>query len=99
MFPLNDIAFPVQLEPTTLPELETLHLKGFEGLRVALDKLHEVTGMMLAQYDIVDYVLYAGVWDHTRAKLRVKWCGPAHVVEANSEMRMLRVSHSTARVL
>ncbi|OWY93301.1 hypothetical protein PHMEG_00037356 [Phytophthora megakarya] len=36
-------------------------------------------GTAIAQFDIGDYVLYAGVWQHTRSKLRVKWCGPAQV--------------------
>ncbi|KAF4132616.1 Chromo (CHRromatin Organization MOdifier) domain [Phytophthora infestans] len=34
----------------------------------------------MAQFDIGDFVLYADVWQHTRSKLRVKWCGPAQVV-------------------
>ncbi|KAG3114662.1 hypothetical protein PI124_g3774 [Phytophthora idaei] len=33
----------------------------------------------MAQFDIGDYVLYADVWQHTRSKLRVKWCEPAQV--------------------
>ncbi|KAG2789690.1 hypothetical protein PC129_g11034 [Phytophthora cactorum] len=33
----------------------------------------------MAQFDIGDYVLYAEVWQHTRSKLRAKWCGPAQV--------------------
>ncbi|OWY94850.1 hypothetical protein PHMEG_00035301, partial [Phytophthora megakarya] len=36
-------------------------------------------GRAVAQFDIGDYVLYADVWQHTRSKLRVKWCGPAQV--------------------
>ncbi|OWZ22641.1 Chromodomain protein [Phytophthora megakarya] len=42
------------------------------------------TGVKMAQYAIGDYVPYADVWAHTRAKLRVKWCGPAQVVNAVS---------------
>ncbi|ETP52145.1 hypothetical protein F442_02795 [Phytophthora nicotianae P10297] len=34
----------------------------------------------MAQFEIGDFVLYADVWQHTRSKLRVKWCGPAQVV-------------------
>ncbi|KAG3079190.1 hypothetical protein PC121_g7041 [Phytophthora cactorum] len=40
--------------------------------------------MAMSQYAIGDYVLNADVWAHTRAKLSVKWCGPAQVVEAVS---------------
>ncbi|OWY93033.1 hypothetical protein PHMEG_00037716 [Phytophthora megakarya] len=40
--------------------------------------------MAMDQYDIGDYVLYADVWAHTRAKLRVKWCSPVQVVKAVS---------------
>ncbi|OWZ04248.1 Chromodomain protein [Phytophthora megakarya] len=39
---------------------------------------------IMAQYDVGDYVLYADVWAHTRAKLSVKWCGPAQVTSAVS---------------
>ncbi|KAE8888738.1 hypothetical protein PF005_g5317 [Phytophthora fragariae] len=41
-------------------------------------------GTTLAQFDIGDFVLYADVWQHTRSKLRVKWCGPAQVVDTVS---------------
>lgn len=47
-------------------------------------KSHRKAGIVVAQYDVGDYVLYANVWAHTRAKLSVKWCGPAQVVEATS---------------
>ncbi|KAG1699785.1 hypothetical protein DVH05_012678 [Phytophthora capsici] len=40
------------------------------------NKKHETA---MAQFDIGDYVLYADVWQHTRSKQRVKWCGPAQV--------------------
>ncbi|KAE9339584.1 hypothetical protein PF008_g11502 [Phytophthora fragariae] len=38
----------------------------------------------MAQFAIGDYVLYADVWNHRRSKLRVKWCGPARVVDTSS---------------
>eukprot|EP00644_Phytophthora_capsici_P010648 jgi/Phyca11/104288/e_gw1.9.845.1 len=38
----------------------------------------------MAQFQIGDYVLYADVWNHRRSKLRVKWCGPARVVDTSS---------------
>ncbi|KAG2870789.1 hypothetical protein PC116_g7687 [Phytophthora cactorum] len=41
-------------------------------------------GTTMAQFDIGDFVLYADVWQHTRGKLRVKWCGPAQVVSTVS---------------
>jgi hypothetical protein len=41
-------------------------------------------GTAMAQFDIGDYVLYADVWQHTRDKLRVKWCGPAQVTATSS---------------
>ncbi|KAG3156609.1 hypothetical protein PI124_g10786 [Phytophthora idaei] len=47
-------------------------------------KSHHKVGMAMSQYAIGDYVLYADVWAHTRAKLSVKWCDPAQVVEAVS---------------
>jgi hypothetical protein len=37
-----------------------------------------------AQFDVRDFVLYADIWDHTRDKLRVKWCGPAQVTATTS---------------
>ncbi|KAK1945593.1 Pro-Pol polyprotein [Phytophthora citrophthora] len=37
-------------------------------------------GTKMAQFDIGDFVLYADVWNHTRSKLRVNWCGPAQVM-------------------
>ncbi|KAG2915212.1 hypothetical protein PC116_g4250 [Phytophthora cactorum] len=36
-------------------------------------------GTTMAQFDIGDFVLYVDVWQHTRGKLRVKWCGPSTV--------------------
>ncbi|GMF60896.1 unnamed protein product [Phytophthora fragariaefolia] len=41
-------------------------------------------GAKMAQFAIADYVLYANVWNHRRSKLRVKWCGPARVVDTSS---------------
>ncbi|OWY95775.1 hypothetical protein PHMEG_00034139 [Phytophthora megakarya] len=41
-------------------------------------------GATMAQFDTGDFVLYADVWQHTRSKLRVKWCGPAQVVDTVS---------------
>ncbi|KAF4141687.1 hypothetical protein GN958_ATG08932 [Phytophthora infestans] len=38
----------------------------------------------MAQFDVGDFVLYANVWQHTGSKLRVKWCGPARVVDTVS---------------
>eukprot|EP00644_Phytophthora_capsici_P005002 jgi/Phyca11/96735/e_gw1.1.633.1 len=38
----------------------------------------------MAQFAIGDFVLYADVWSHRRSKLRVKWCGPARVVDTSS---------------
>lgn len=38
----------------------------------------------MAQFDVGDFVLYADVWQHTREKLEVKWCGPAQVTNTVS---------------
>ncbi|EGZ17875.1 hypothetical protein PHYSODRAFT_498900 [Phytophthora sojae] len=38
----------------------------------------------MAQFDLGDFVLYADVWQHTRSKLSVKWCGPARVLSTVS---------------
>ncbi|POM81874.1 Hypothetical protein PHPALM_108 [Phytophthora palmivora] len=38
----------------------------------------------MVQFAIGDYVLYADIWSHRRSKLRVKWCGPALVVDTAS---------------
>ncbi|KAF4144468.1 Chromo (CHRromatin Organization MOdifier) domain [Phytophthora infestans] len=45
----------------------------------------------MAQFDIGDFVLYADVWQHTRSKLRVKWCGPAQVVGQRKEAHASRL--------
>ncbi|KAF4131921.1 Chromo (CHRromatin Organization MOdifier) domain [Phytophthora infestans] len=38
----------------------------------------------MTQFAIGDFVFYADVWAHRRSKLRVKWCGPARVVDTSS---------------
>ncbi|ETM97713.1 hypothetical protein PPTG_20106 [Phytophthora nicotianae INRA-310] len=38
----------------------------------------------MAQFATGDFVLYADVWSHRHSKLRVKWCGPARVVDTSS---------------
>ncbi|EGZ24057.1 hypothetical protein PHYSODRAFT_311193 [Phytophthora sojae] len=38
----------------------------------------------MAQFKVGDYVLYAGVWAHSRSKLRVRWCGSVQVTAATS---------------
>ncbi|KAE8879159.1 hypothetical protein PF003_g36780 [Phytophthora fragariae] len=67
--------------------LDNMHKSVTQASRAARAqgrKHARTTGMSMAQYDIGDYVLYADVWAHTRAKLRVKWCGPAQVTKAVS---------------
>ncbi|KAF4149473.1 hypothetical protein GN958_ATG01351 [Phytophthora infestans] len=44
------------------------------------DARNKKKGTTKAQFDIGGFVLYADVWQHTRSKLCVKWCGPAQVV-------------------
>lgn len=41
-------------------------------------------GTAIAQFDVGDVVLYVDVWQHTREKLRVKWCGPAQITSTVS---------------
>ncbi|GMF13784.1 unnamed protein product [Phytophthora lilii] len=55
------------------------------AVRAAGRKGHDKKqGTTMAQFDIGDFVLYADVWQHTRSKLRVNWCGPAQVVATTS---------------
>ncbi|GMF10760.1 unnamed protein product [Phytophthora lilii] len=55
------------------------------AVRAAGRKGHDMKqGTTMAQFDIGDFVLYADVWQHTRSKLHVNWCGPAQVVATTS---------------
>lgn len=67
--------------------LDNMHKSVGQASRAARAKgrkNYHKAGMIVAQYDVGDYVLYVDVWAHTRAKLSVKWCGPAQVVNAVS---------------
>ncbi|KAF4147751.1 Chromo (CHRromatin Organization MOdifier) domain [Phytophthora infestans] len=64
--------------------LENMHKRITEvnaTLRASGRRTHDKKkGAVMTQFDIDDFVLYADVWQHTRSKLRDKWCGPAQVV-------------------
>ncbi|GMF29415.1 unnamed protein product [Phytophthora lilii] len=68
--------------------LERMHKRTAtinSAVRAAGRKGHDKKqGTTMAQFDIGDFVLYADVWQHTRSKLRVNWCGPAQVVATTS---------------
>ncbi|KAF4045231.1 hypothetical protein GN244_ATG02615 [Phytophthora infestans] len=68
--------------------LERMHKSNKQAnaaTRAAGRKGHDKKqGTTMAQFDVGDFVLYANVWQHTGSKLRVKWCGPARVVDTVS---------------
>ncbi|GMF45863.1 unnamed protein product [Phytophthora fragariaefolia] len=65
---------------TALEDLHRRVSKANKATRAAgRSTMNNKKGAAMAQFDIGDYVLYADVWQHTRSKLRVKWCGPAQV--------------------
>ncbi|POM68501.1 Chromodomain containing hypothetical protein putative [Phytophthora palmivora] len=72
MNPTDPLAVPDPIQVATLDEIQ--RRKHHNGKK----------GTTMAQFDVGDFVLYADVWQHARAKLRVKWCGPAQVTAATS---------------
>ena len=62
-------------------QMAVTNAKKRESSRQTHDKKRGTTP---AQFIIGDYVLYQDVWQHHRAKLRTKWCGPAVVTAVES---------------
>ncbi|POM64802.1 Chromodomain containing hypothetical protein putative [Phytophthora palmivora] len=72
MDPTDPLAVPDPIQVATLDDFQ--RRKHHNGIK----------GTTMAQFDMGDFVLYADVWQYARAKLRVKWCGPAQVTAAAS---------------
>ncbi|KAJ8558745.1 hypothetical protein ON010_g8706 [Phytophthora cinnamomi] len=93
--PLDPIAVPGVVEPSTLEGVRAIRNAKFACLRDALESMHKRLATLkqtsrkkgrakaannMAQLAIGDYVLYADVWPHRRSTLRAKWCGHVRVV-------------------
>ncbi|KAF4129564.1 Chromo (CHRromatin Organization MOdifier) domain [Phytophthora infestans] len=65
MSPTDNLAVPGPTEMATLESIQASQQDHVKNLRKALDEMHRRTNRVSRE--------------HTRSKLRVKWCGPAQV--------------------
>ncbi|KAF4136160.1 hypothetical protein GN958_ATG14653 [Phytophthora infestans] len=74
MRPGDTIFIPGPTASVTLDAIQTSQRQNVERVQQALVDIHRRASQ------VNNAVRATDVWQHTRSKLRVKWCGPAQVV-------------------